>query len=278
MNKLKKLLAVVLAVVMVCISFAACSKSAEKTDTTKGADASDTAAADSDYQYIKDKGKLVVGITEYAPMDYKEKGSDEWVGFDADLGKAVAEKMGVDIEFVVIDWDNKFLELETKAIDCVWNGMTITDEVKNNTSVTKAYAMNKQVVVMNADKASKYTTVKSLADLSFAVENGSSGQGAAESNKLNSTAVATQADTLLEVKSGAADACIIDSTMAEAMTGKGTDYENLAVAMVLTDEQYGIGFRKNSDMTEKMNSYIEEFKKDGTLKKLSEKYNVMLAE
>lgn len=264
---MKKILALILAALMVCVSFAACSNKNADTDVTN---------AESDYEYIMGKGKLVVGITEYAPMDYKEKGSDEWVGFDADLGRALAEKMGVDIEFVVIEWDNKFLELNTKSIDCVWNGMTITDEVKNNTTVSKAYARNRQVVVMNKDKAADYTTLESLKDLKFAVENGSSGQGAADDNALTSTAVSTQADTLLEVKSGSVDACIIDSTMADAMTGEGTDYEDLTVAMVLAEEQYGIGFRKGSDMAEKFNAYLDEFTADGTMQKLSEKYEVEL--
>lgn len=260
MKKITKILAVILSAMFVVSCFAACSK---------------TAASDS--EYIKEKGKLVVGITEFEPIDYKDE-NGEWIGFDADLGKAVAEKLGVDIEFVVIDWDNKFLELETKAIDCVWNGMTITDEVKQNSSVTNAYAVNKQIVVMNEDKAADYTTVESLKDLTFAVESGSAGQAAAEANGLNATAVTAQSDALLEVSSGSVDACIIDSTMAIAMTGEGTDYANLTTTVSLAEEEYGISFRKDSDMTEIMNKYLEEFKADGTMQKLSEQYGVLLAD
>ncbi len=262
MKKITKVLAVILSVLFVVSAFAACS--------------SNKANAESDFDYIKNKGKLVVGITDFAPMDYKDENGN-WIGFDADLGKAVAEKMGVDIEFVEIDWDNKFLELDTKSIDCIWNGMTITDEVTQNTDVTNAYAMNQQIVVMSADKVANYTTVDSLKDLTFAVENGSAGQSAAEENGLNATAVNAQSDALLEVASGSVDACIIDSTMAAAMTGEGTDYANLATSVVLVDEQYGISFRKGSDMVEKMNSYIEEFKADGTLQQLADKYSVSLA-
>lgn len=262
MKKITKVLAVILSVLFVVSAFAACS--------------SNKANAESDFDYIKNKGKLVVGITDFAPMDYKDENGN-WIGFDADLGKVVAEKMGVDIEFVEIDWDNKFLELDTKSIDCIWNGMTITDEVTQNTDVTNAYAMNQQIVVMSADKVANYPTVDSLKDLTFAVENGSAGQSAAEENGLNATAVNAQSDALLEVASGSVDACIIDSTMAAAMTGEGTDYANLATSVVLVDEQYGISFRKGSDMVEKMNSYIEEFKADGTLQQLADKYSVSLA-
>ena len=260
MKKFRKVLAVLLAAVLVCVSFAACSKT-EKSDS----------------EYITDKGKLIVGITEFEPMDYKDE-NGEWIGFDADLGKLVAEKMGVDVEFVVIDWDNKFLELETKGIDCIWNGMTITKEVTQNSSVSNPYAMNQQIVVIKADKAADYTTVESLKDLTFAVENGSAGQDAAEDNGLNAVTVVDQAAALLEVESGSVDACIIDSTMAAAMTGEGTDYADLVTTVVLVEEQYGISFRKGSDMTEKMNAYLEEFKADGTLQTLSEKYSVMLAD
>ncbi len=238
--------------------------------------AENNAASESDLAYIQDKGTLIVGITDYAPMDYKEEGSDEWTGFDAELARAVGEKLGVKVEFLEIEWDNKFLELKTKGIDCIWNGMTITDEVKNNTNVTNAYARNRQVVVINKDKAADYSTVESLKDLKFAVENGSSGQAAAEENGLNATAVSSQADTLLEVKSGSVDAAIIDSVMAEAMTGEGTDYADLAVAATLSEEQFGIGCRKESDLKDKLDEVIAELKADGTMKKLSEKYNVEL--
>lgn len=231
----------------------------------------------SDYQYIVDKGELVIGITEYAPMDYKDKDGN-WIGFDAEFAQAVAKKMGVKAKFIVIDWDNKFLELNSKSVDCVWNGMTITDEVTKNTSCSKPYAKNEQIVVMKAKDVEKYKDVKSMSGLTFAVESESAGQSAAKENNLKFTAVATQSDTLTEVESGSVDACIIDSTMANSMTGKGTSYTDLAPGLSLTKEEYGVGFRKDSDMTEKFNGYIDELTKDGTLEKLSKKYNVALAD
>lgn len=268
MKTFKKVIAVVLAVLTVCFAFAACSNGSS--------DASDKSSK-TDSEKIIESGKLVVGITDFAPMDYKDDNGN-WIGFDADLANMVAEKLGIKAEFVEIDWDNKFLELQTGSIDCIWNGMTITDEVKNNSSVTNAYAMNQQIVVTKSELAGKLKTVDDLKDLSFAVENGSAGQSAAEDNGLNATAVTAQSDALLEVASGSSDACIIDSTMAAAMTGEGTDYADLKSSVVLVDEQYGISFRKESDMTEKVNKIIADFKADGTLQKLADKYSVQIAE
>lgn len=262
MKMIKKVLAVVLACITVCVCFAGCSGKE---------------SAKSDSEMIKAKGELVVGITDFAPMDYKDDNGN-WIGFDADLANKLGEKLGVSVKFVEIDWDNKFIELQTNAIDCIWNGMTITDEVRNNSSVTEAYAMNQQIVVTKKDLAATLKSVDDLKSLSFAVENGSAGQSAAEDNGLNATGVTAQSDALLEVASGSVDACIIDSTMAAAMTGEGTDYADLASSVVLVDEQYGISFRKDSDMVEKVNAYLQEFKTDGTLKALSEKYSVQLAE
>ena len=112
-------------------------------------DANYTVPTDGDVAYIQSKGKLVVGITEFEPMDYKDA-SGNWIGFDADMAKLVAEKLGVDIEFTVINWDNKIMELDSKAIDVVWNGMTLTDEVKNSMECTNPYFNNAQVVVTKA--------------------------------------------------------------------------------------------------------------------------------
>ena len=257
MKMIKKVLAVVLACITVCVCFVGCSAKNSSKDS-----------ASSDYENIKSKGELVVGITDFAPMDYKDENGN-WTGFDAELANKLGEKLGVNV---------KFIELSTGSIDCLWNGLTITDEVINNSSVTEAYAKNQQIVVAKKDLASTLKSVDDLKNLTFAVENGSAGQAAAADNGLNATGVTAQSDALLEVASGSVDACIIDSTMATAMTGEGTDYADLTSSVVLVDEQYGISFRKNSDMVEKTNAYLQEFKSDGTLKALSEKYGVQLAE
>ena len=173
-----------------------------------------------DVDEIKAKGKMVIGITDYKPMNYKDdKGN--WTGFDTEFALAVCEKLGVEAEFVEIDWDNKFFALESKAIDCIWNGMTISDEVLKNTSCSKAYVKNAQVVVMSESKAKEYKDAKSMKDLTFAVESGSAGATAAKDNGFENVVEAgTQTDAYLEVTSGSCDACIIDLTMANAMLKK----------------------------------------------------------
>ncbi len=259
---MKKLLAILMTLAML-FAFAGCGADKTAKDSEK----------------IIENGKLVVGITDYAPMDYKEEGSDEWTGFDAEFARLFAKKLGVEIEFIEIDWDNKFLELKSESIDCIWNGMTITDEVKLNTNVSKAYVKNAQVLVMAADKVADYKDIESIKNLKFAVEKGSAGEKALTDNKIsNFTSVDTQSTALMEVKSGTADACVIDITMANAMTGEGTSYANLAKGLELTSEEYGVGFRVGSDMTEKFNEFMAELKADGTLGKLAEKYKLTIAE
>ena len=263
---MKKLFALILAALML-FTMAACGGTADN----------ETTAADSDLAYIKDKGTLIVGITDYAPMDFKEPGSDEWTGFDAEFARLAGESLGVAVEFIEIDWANKFFELEAKGIDCVWNGMTITDEALANAAVTNAYVKNAQVVVMAADKLADYATAESLADLVFAAEDGSAGAEALEANSLEYTAVLTQTDALQEVKSGAADACVIDITMANAMTGEGTSYAGLGYSLELTTEEYGIACRKGSDLADALNDIMANLKADGTLQGLAEKYELTLA-
>lgn len=275
MKNLKKVLAVMLAVVIACGLFAACSNSAK--DDAKSESKTDApAASESAYDNVVKKGKLVVGITEYEPMDYKDK-DGKWIGFDADFANAVAKKMGVEVEFIVIDWNKKFVELESGTIDCIWNGMTISDSVTTNCDISKPYAGNSQVVVMKKDKLASYKDAASLKDITIAVEKGSAGEAEAKKLTKNIVSLTGQADAIKEVKAGTSDACIIDSTMANAMTADGKDFDDLGYTISLTTEKYGIGFKKGSDMPEKINAIIEELKADGTLKALSDKYYVDLA-
>lgn len=257
----KKLLSLVLCAVM-AISSAACGSS--------------SSSSESDLDYIKEKGTLIVGITDFAPMDYKD-GNDEWIGFDADIAKKVAEDLGVKVEFVEIDWDNKILELNNKSIDCVWNGMTLTDEVGSSMEVTKPYCNNAQVVVVKSDKADSVKDISAIKDLSFAVEAGSAGQSAAEDNGLKFTALTSQADTIMEVESGTSDACIIDLLMAGAMIGEGTSYADLTHTLELTEEKYVVGCRKGSDLAAYINDEFSKFKSDGSLTEIATDYGVQEA-
>lgn len=232
--------------------------------------------ADSDMAYVKENGKLVVGITDFAPMDYKDE-DGEWIGFDADLARAFAEKLGVDVEFVEIDWDNKILELDAKSIDCVWNGMTLTDEVTSAMECSNAYCNNAQVAIVKADQADDYQTVESLADLSFAVEAGSAGEAEISALGYDYTPVKAQSDALMEVAAGTSDAAVIDSLMAAAMVGEGTGYEDLTYTVSLNSEEYGVGFRKGSDLAEELNNFFVETYEDGTMLEIAEKYGVQAA-
>ncbi len=260
---MKKLIAFLMALTLV-LSLCACGPSKEE-------------AKKSDLDYVKEKGTLIVGITDFAPMDYKEKGSDEWVGFDADMAKEFAKSIGVKAEFVEIDWDNKIMELNGKSIDCVWNGMTLTDEVTTAMDCSNAYCNNAQVVIVPKDKADKYKTAADCKKLSFAVEKGSAGKDVAEENKFNYTEVKNQATAIMEVAAGTSDAAIIDSLMAAAMVGKGTSYEKLTYTAALNSEEYGVGFRKGSDLVAKINDFFKNATKDGSMQKIAETYKIQAA-
>ena len=258
----KKLLAAMLAMSMV-LGVTACGGSA----------APAASSGDSDVAYIKDKGKLIVGITDFEPMDYKDA-NGEWIGFDADLAKKVAQSLGVEVEFVEIDWDNKILELDNKSIDVVWNGMTLTNEVKNSMECSNPYLNNAQVVVVPKAEADKYQSLEDVSGLSFAVEAGSSGEEAATENGFDYIAVSSQSNAVMEVEAGTSAACIIDLLMAGAMVGPGTSYEGLTHTVELTTEEYGIGCRKGSDLAAYINDQLKAYAADGSLKTIAETYGV----
>ena len=286
---MKKLVALMLVGAMTAAMVTGCGSSADTSasadaaeDTTADAEATEDTAADtasdaeSDLAYVKEKGTLVVGITEFEPMDYKDE-NGEWIGFDADMAKAFAESLGVTAEFQVIDWDNKILELDGKTIDCVWNGMTLTDEVTSAMECTNAYLNNAQVVVVPADVAEQYQDEESLKDLSFAVEAGSAGEAEVSALGLNYTPVSSQADALMEVASKSSDAAVIDSLMAGAMIGEGTGYADLTYTIGLNSEEYGVGFRKGSDLAVALNDYFTTSLEDGSMEKVAETYGVQAA-
>ena len=235
-----------------------------------------SAEGTSDKQYVLDKGVLVVGITDFAPMDYKDE-NGEWIGFDADVAKAFAASLGVKVEFIEIDWDNKILELDAKAVDCIWNGMTLTEAVRNAMECSNPYMNNAQVVVVPADKAEQYQTIDSLAGLTFAVEAGSAGEAEVTALGLNCTPVTAQADALMEVAAGTSDAAVIDALMSAAMIGEGTSYANLTYTVGLNSEEYGVGFRKGSDLAAELNAFLVQYAADGELAKVAETYKVQAA-
>ena len=277
MRDMKKIIAMLLAMLLVLSCFAACG-SAPAADQAQDNTDQNTADDGSDLAFVQGNGKLVVGITDYAPMDYKDD-NGEWTGFDAEFARLFAEELGVECEFFVLaDWGKKIFELDSKNIDCVWNGMTITEEILLTSSVSDPYVINAQVVVMKADAVGNYADVESMKDLTFAVESGSAGEAALNDAGLTKyVAVQDQGSAVMEVAAGTSDACVIDITMANAMTGEGTSYADLASGISLTSEEYGIGFRKGSDVTAKVNELMAKWMADGTLQALADKYSLTLA-
>jgi polar amino acid transport system substrate-binding protein len=227
-------------------------------------------AAPSDKAYVVKKGTLVVGITDFAPMDYKE--GNKWIGFDADMANAFAKYLGVKCEFIEIDWDSKSMELANKTIDCVWNGMTLTDGVKKAMATSNPYCNNAQIIVTKKGIASSLKKAADAKKLKFAVEAGSAGEEAAKENGYKAMAVDTQAAAVMEVAAGTSEACIIDSLMAAAMVGPGTSYPDLTYSVALTTEEYGVGFRKDSDLVPAINDFFKKAYADGSMMKTAEKY------
>ena len=296
--KMKKLLALMLALVMV-FALAACGDSDSATTpgadsdsaTTPGAEpTSDTAesaapsdnggdAAESDMAYVQDKGTLIVGITNFEPMDYQDA-NGEWIGFDADLAKAFGESLGVEVQFQEITWDYKVEELNSRQIDVVWNGMTITDEVTSTMSIGTPYCTNYQVLVYPAASAADFENLTSLEGLNVAVESGSAGEDAALALGATTVPVQSQANTLMEVQAGTSDCAVIDVLMAAAMTGEGTSYADLAYSLNLNDaqglesEQYGVGFRQGSDLVDEFNTFWAEKVADGTVLEVATTYGL----
>ena len=278
---MKKFLALLLSGLMV-LSLAACGgeTATEDTSTEDTENTENTDTVESDLAYVQDKGTLVVGITYFEPMDYKAEGSDEWIGFDADMAKAFAESLGVDVEFQEITWDYKVEELDSKAIDCVWNGMTLGEDVMAAMGTSVPYCTNAQVLVVPADKAADFEGLTSLEGLNVAVESGSAGEDAAIALGATTVPVQSQANTLMEVSAGTSDAAVIDLLMAGAMIGEGTSYEDLTFTLNLNDaqglpsEEYGVGFRKGSDLVDAFNEFWAGKVSDGTVLETATTYGV----
>ena len=285
----KRMLALLTTAALSLTMLAGCGSSASSSAASSGAGsaasgaassaAASSAPAESDLAYVQDKDTLVVGITDFEPMDYR--GEDgEWIGFDADMAKAFAESLGVEVQFVEINWDNKIFELDGKTIDCVWNGMTLNDETLGGMECSNAYCNNAQIVIVPVDKADQYQTAEACKDLRFAVEAGSAGEDMAEENGFEYTPVTAQADTLMEVAAGNSDAAIIDSLMAGAMVGENSGYPELTSTVILNEEegeQYGVGFRKGSDLAAALNDFFAASYADGSMIELAETYGVQAA-
>ena len=289
--KIKRIAALLLAGIM-SVGLCSCASSntssasesssvAESNADSSAADSTDSTASEGgDWQYIADKGNFVAGITLFEPMNYYDE-NGELTGFETEFTKAVCEKLGVEAKFQEIEWDKKEIELNAKTIDAIWNGLTVTEERKENMGFSKSYVRNKQVVVIKADNKDKYTDEASMAGASCAAESGSAGQTAIETSSVLSqnefVGASAQKDVLLEVKAGTVELGVLDYVMAKASIGEGTDYSDLMIVegVELAPEEYAIGMRKGDTETiEKINGAIDELVADGTLKALAEKYGL----
>lgn len=229
----------------------------------------------SDLEYVQKKGTLVVGITDYEPMDYKENG--QWVGFDAEMATLFANKIGVTVEFVEISWSQKTTELSSKSIDLVWNGMTLSDELKADMDFSVSYATNMQVAVIKKSNAESINSINAVKNSLIAVEEGSAGDTVAtetlKASKINR--IENQVQSLMEVKAGTSDCAIVDYTMAYSIVGKGS-YQDLMIVdtsvVSFNREVFGVGARKKSNLIAKLNEFFKEKYQDGTMKTLAEKY------
>lgn len=263
--KLKKLFAVAIATVM-SLSIVGCGEKADKDDLT----------------YIKDNGKMVIGYTVMNPLNYTDENGD-FVGFETEFAKEVCKRLGVEAEFVEINWDTKETELNSKNIDCIWNGMTITPERAENMSISTPYLENRQVLVVRAEDAEKFDA--SLEGASVIAETGSAGEELMNTDKAfekaTCTPVASQATALMDVAAGTSDVAVIDYVMAGGSVGEGTDYENLVIVdKDFASEEYGIAFRKGSNVTAEVNKTITEMMQDGSLIVIADKYgltNILIA-
>ena len=266
---MKKFIALFLAVLMLATCFVACGqKPADNNEGTKGTEPK------------AEEKSVVVGYTIYAPMNYKEEGSDKLIGFDTELAEAVFGKLGYKVIFQEIEWESKYTDLNSNAIDCVWNGFTANS--KDDDGVERAkkvdfslyYMENRQVVVVKADSA--IATAADLKGKLGAAEGGSAGETYAkgfEGAVIKGFGV--QTECLREVNAGTQDFAVLDAQLAKSYVGKG-DYANLKIVEDLSSdvEYYAIGFKKGSELTQKVNEQLEALAKDGTITALAKKYGV----
>lgn len=261
----KRILSVLMGAVM-CLGLCGCNSNGSASDNT-------------DWNYIKNKGEAIIGITYYEPMNYLDE-NGELTGFETEFTKAVCEKLGVTPKFQVIEWTKKEIELKSKTIDLIWNGLTVKEDRKENMAFSTTYLKNRQVVLIRKDDADKYTDIASMAGASIAYEGGSAGQDAAEADatlkECKQVSFSAQKDAVLDVKSGASDAAIVDLTLARASVAS-EDFGDMMIVegIKLMDEEYAVGVRlEDTETLAKINQAIDELAKDGTLLDLAKKYGV----
>jgi len=224
-------------------------------------------------------GTLICGVTEYEPMNWREGG--EWTGFDTEFALIVGERLGLEVEFQMIDWAQKFTELNAGSIDAIWNGFTATALENGVPRITLcdmsySYMLNTQCVVVLQSRLDEFTSEDDLIGKTLAAEAGSAGESKAESlvgDDGDVIGVAQQINTFLEVKTGAVDGAIIDYILADQLTGTG-DFADLAIAFDLGPEVFAIGFRQGDSLRDRVNEVMKELYDEGVLMELAVKYGI----
>jgi len=230
-----------------------------------------------------EKPKLICGVTEFEPINFRDA-SGAWTGFDTEFALLVGERLGMDVVFQEIVWDKKFMEIEAGAISCIWNGFTanVIDSVTGrprieDVDMSYGYMLNQQCVVIKADRAAEFKSIDALAGKTAAAEKGSAGESLAleaVGSTGNIIDTAAQINTFTEVKAGAVDCAVVDILLAQNITGSG-DYSDLIIADITLDSEiYAVGFKKGSELTEKVNQAMKALYDEGKLLQLAEKYGL----
>lgn len=229
-----------------------------------------SSSADSDS--VKKNGKLVIGVIEAEPLTYEENG--EWSGFTVDLMEAFAQDLGVDAEFEEIDWSNMEQLLDSGEIDCVASALTLTDARKESMECSNGYLNNQQIVVTKSDVARGYTSAADCLRLNFTVLDGSTHETLARENGFRVFTTRTTDESLQAVSDGTMDATIINSILADQLIGDGNKYPDLARAFALTNVQFGVGFRRESDLAGQMNDFLVTMYTSGKMKEMAHPYSL----
>ncbi len=229
-----------------------------------------TACSAKDSDYIKGKGTVIVGVTDYMPMNYLDS-KGNWVGFDTEFAKLVFDELGFEIKFETVFWDEKTDDLSSKKIDCIWNGYTVNDT--DDVAFTRSYAKNSQVFVTTFENKEHYTDVSKITDIKVAVEKGSASERVIKTLGLKVEPVYcdTQKDALIALSDGRAEGCVVDKMIFNSLV-----HTNLACCVILNVEEFAIGFRKGSDMVEIVNAEIDKLINSGELAALADKYEIEL--
>jgi len=225
--------------------------------------------------------RLICGVTEFEPMNFRDARGN-WTGFDTEFALLVGEKLGMHVEFQMIAWAQKFTELNSGAIDAIWNGFTATANEPDGTpritlcDMSYSYMLNTQCIVVRANRVNEFRAEGDLAGRTLAAESGSAGETKAKNlvgNNGNTIGVLQQINTFLEVMTGAADGAVIDVILAKQLVGSG-DFSNLAIAFELGPEVYAIGFKTGNPLRDRVNQAMVELYEEGKLMEIARKYGL----